>query len=141
MINKIKKIASIIAIAAVVIIASSKTVKADELTDALLAQQAVLYQQQLEMLQNYQAAVLAQYQQAIKDQYEKAVLVQQAFAKQQQAAVQQAYLLNAIQAQQNAQYQSMITASGLDYQGHLLAEYKKYQEQAKTAFLGYEGLK
>lgn len=141
MIKTIKKLFLVTLLAMVVAVAGTKTVKADELTDALLAQQAALYQQQLEILQNYQAAMLAQYQQAIADQYAKAVLVQQGFAKQQQAAIQQAYLLNSIQAMQNAQYQSMINASNLDYKGHLLEEYKKYQDQSKTAFLGYEGLK
>lgn len=116
-------------------------VTTDPVAIALADQQALLAQYQQALLLQYQQALLAQYQQALADQYAKALLVQQAFAKQQQAAVQQAYLLNAIQAQQKAQYQSMINATGAEYSDQLMAEFLKNQANAKKAFLGYEGLK
>ena len=52
-----------------------------------------------------------------------------------------AFTINAIQQQQNAQYQSMIQSTGLEYQQHLLDTYQLYQKQAIQAFKGYEGIK
>lgn len=145
MFKKVLKNITVLALAVTFAFGGQNIVKADEIADetakALQAQQALLYEQQLKAIQEYQQAILLQYQQALADQYAKALLVQQAFAKQQQDAVQQAYLLNAIQAQQKAQYQSMINATGAEYSDHLMSEYLKYQDKAKTSFLGYEGLK
>lgn len=128
-------------VAGVVLMTPVKNVKADELTDALLAQQAAMYQQQLEMAQAYQAALLAQYQQAAADQYAKALLVYNEAQANQLRAIQQAYMLNSIQQQQKAQYNCMVQQTGLDYQQHLMDEYSKYQQQAIAAFKGYEGIK
>ena len=127
--------------AAILLVVSPKSVKADAVTDAIAAQQAALYEQQVKAMQQYQALLIAQYQQAMADQYAKALLVFQQAQINQQNAIQQAYMLNAIQAQQNAQYQSMITNSSLDYQNHLMEVYKLYQQQVITAFKGYEGIK
>lgn len=141
MIKKFSKIVACGVFAAVLICVSPNSVKADPVADALAAQQAALYQQQLQMMQAYQEALLAQYQQALMDQYQQALLAQQALAKQQMNAIQQAYLLNAIQAQQKAQYESMLNATGLEYKDQLMQEYIKNQNNAKTAFKGYEGIK
>ena len=128
-------------LAATVVCASPKSVKADAEADALVAQQAALYQQQLQMMQAYQEALLAQYLQALMDHYQQALFVQQALAKQQMNAIQQAYLLNAIQAQQKAQYESMLNATGLEYKDQLMQEFIKNQKNANAAFKGYEGIK
>lgn len=144
-INRVVKAVVIAAFAVALTLAPAKNVKADELADAIAAQQALLYQQQVEAIQQYQAALLAQYQQqyqqAVADQYAKALLVFQEAQASQQRAIQQAYMLNAIQQQQKAQYTSMVQQTGLDYQQHLLSEYEKYQKQAIGAFKGYEGIK
>lgn len=140
-INKVAKFLVSITLSVVVIASTVNTVKADELADALAAQQAILYQQQVAAIQAYQAALLAQYQQAMADQYAKALLVFNEAQANQQRAIQQAYMLNSIQQQQQAQYTNMVQKTGLDYQQHLLEEYKKYQQQAANAFKGYEGLK
>lgn len=124
-----------------VIAVSGKTVKADELTDALIAQQAALYQQQVAMAQAYQAALMAQYQQAVADQYAKALLVYSEAQAQQQRAIQQAYMLNSVQQMQRAQYTNMVQQTGLEYPQYLLDEYNKYQKQGIAAFKGYEGIK
>lgn len=140
----IKKVGKIIAaslFAAAVALAPAKTVKADAVTDAIAAQQAAIYAQQVAAIQAYQQALLAQYQQAVADQYAKSLLVFQEAQANQQRAIQQAYMLNAIQQQQNAQYQSMIQSTGLEYQQHLLDTYQLYQKQAIQAFKGYEGIK
>ena len=139
-IKMIKGFAAFVVVA-VVVLAPSNNVKADEMADAIAAQQAALYQQQVEALQAYQAALLAQYQQAMADQYAKAVLVFAEAQASQQRAIQQAYMLNSIQQQQKAQYTNMVQQTGLDYQQHLLDEYNKYQKQAIAAFKGYEGIK
>lgn len=129
-------------------IGSSEMVKADAATDLIMAQQAQIIQQQAElqrqsmaMLQMYQAALLAQYQKAYMDQYNAAVLVQQGFATSQINALSQSYLLNAIQAQQAAQYESMINALGLEYKDYLMSDFLKNQKAALTAFKGYYGLR
>lgn len=144
-INKLSKIIVGTVFAVALMLASGKNAKADELTDALLAQQAAIYQQQLAAIQAYQQQVLAQqaalYQQAIADQNAKALLVFQEAQANQLRAIQQAYMLNSIQQQQQAQYTSMLQTTGLDYQQHLIDEYNKYQKQAITAFKGYEGIK
>ena len=139
--NKLTKIAFTALFASAIIFAPVKNVKADAVTDALVAQQNLLYQQQLAQIQAYQAALQAQYQQAMADQYAKALLVFQEAQANQLRAIQQAYMLNSIQQQQQAQYTSMLQTTGLDYQQHLIDEYNKYQKQAITAFKGYEGIK
>ena len=139
--KKTVKLISAAVFAAVIMISIPKTVKADPVADAIAAQQAALYEQQVKALQAYQAALMAQYQKAMADQYAKALLVFQQAQVNQQNAIQQAYMLNAIQTQQNAQYQSMIQNSSLDYQQHLMEVYKVYQLQAMQAFKGYEGIK
>lgn len=125
-----------------------KNVMADANTDAILAQQALILQQQAiiqaqqaAFLQAYQQALLAQYQKAFMDQYAAALFVQQGLATQQLNAIQQSYMLNAVQAQQAAQYKSMIQTLGLEHQDHLMEEFTKYQNQAIAAFKGYEGIK
>ena len=140
-VNKVVKFIFAGLVAGVVLMTPAKNVKADELTDALLAQQAAMYQQQLEMAQAYQVALLAQYQQAAADQYAKALLVYNEAQANQLRAIQQAYMLNSIQQQQKAQYNCMVQQTGLDYQQHLMDEYSKYQQQAIAAFKGYEGIK
>lgn len=139
--SKIKKIITAVVLSVAFLLVPAKSVMADEISDAIAAQQAAVYQQQLAAIQAYQAALLAQYQQAIADQYAKSLLVFQEAQAEQQRAVQQAYMLNAIQQKQQAQYESMIKSTGLDYQQYLLNEYNKYQKQAIAAFKGYEGLK
>ena len=140
-IKKTLRILACGALSALIVCASPKSVKADAVTDALAAQQAALYQQQLQMMQAYQEALLAQYQQAMMDQYQQALFVQQALAKQQMNAIQQAYLLNAIQAQQKAQYESMLNVTGLEYKDQLMQEFIKNQKNANATFKGYEGIK
>ena len=139
--NKAIKIVTAVAFTLVVLLAPAKTVKADELSDAIAAQQALVYQQQLQAIQAYQAALMAQYQQAMADQYAKALLVFNEAQAEQQRAIQQAYMLNSIQQKQKAQYTNMVQTTGLDYQQHLIDEYNKYQKQAIAAFKGFEGIK
>ena len=139
--NKTIKIVTAVAFTLAVLLVPAKTVKADELSDAIAAQQALVYQQQLQSIQAYQAALMAQYQQAMADQYAKALLVFNEAQAEQQRAIQQAYMLNSIQQKQKAQYTSMIQLTGLDYQQYLIDEYNKYQKQAIAAFKGYEGIK
>lgn len=129
-------------------VSNPDTVKADAATDLLIAQQAQIIQQQAELqqqsmaiLQMYQAAMIAQYQKAFIDQYNAALLVQQGFAVQQSNALSQSYLLNAIQAQQAAQYEAMINALGLEYKDYLMKDFLRNQQAALTAFKGYYGLK
>ena len=136
----VKVIAALLA-SAVIITASPAVVKADAVSDAIAAQQAALYQQQLQAVQAYQAALLGQYQQAMADQYAKALIVFNQEQVHQQNAIKQPYMLNAIQAQQKAQYQSLIQNTATDYQGHLLDVYTAYQQQAMAAFKAYEGIK
>ncbi|MDO4189024.1 MAG: hypothetical protein Q4D29_08525 [Lachnospiraceae bacterium] len=140
-INRVVKLLVASSLGMVLCMSSSKAVKADELADAIAAQQAIIYQQQLQAIQAYQAALMAQYQQAMADQYAKALLVFNEAQAEQQRAIQQAYMLNAIQQKQKAQYTSMVQNTGLDYQQHLIDEYNKYQKQAVAAFKGYEGIK
>lgn len=139
--NKAIKIVTAVAFMLVVLLVPAKTVKADELSDAIAAQQALIYQQQLQAIQAYQAALMAQYQQAMADQYAKALLVFNEAQAEQQRAIQQAYMLNSIQQKQKAQYTNMVQTTGLDYQQHLIDEYNKYQKQAIAAFKGFEGIK
>ena len=142
---KIKKIILGITFAVALLFVSEKSVKADEISDALAVQQAIIYQQQVAAIQAYQQQLAAQqaalYQQAVADQYAKALLVFNEAQANQLRAIQQAYMLNAIQQQQQAQYTSMLQTTGADYQQHLLDEYNKYQQQAIAAFKGYEGIK
>ena len=144
-INKLSKIIVGTMFAVALMLASGKNAKADELTDALLAQQAAIYQQQLAAIQAYQQQVLAQqaalYQQAIADQNAKALLVFQEAQANQLRALQQSYMLNAVQAQQKAQIQHMIESNGYEYQQRLLNQYTICQQQALDTFKGYEGLK
>lgn len=140
-VNKVFKVVVSVLLAAVVMISSKKDIRADELADVIATQQEMVYQQQLQQLQTYQAALMAQYQQAIADQYAKALLVFNEAQAQQQRAIQQAYMLNSIQQQQQAQYINMVQTTGKDYQQHLIDEYTKYQQQAINAFKGYEGIK
>ena len=73
-------------------------------------------------------------------QYQAALYAKQQFARQQNAAVNQAYLVQQMQFLQYQQYQSMIRAQNLDYQNMLLDQYRKNQVQAQTAFCGYNGV-
>ena len=139
--NKLTKIAFTALFASAIIFAPAKNVKADAVTDALVAQQNLLYQQQLAQIQAYQAALQAQYQQAMADQYAKALLVFQEAQANQLRALQQSYMLNAVQAQQKAQIQHMIESNGYEYQQRLLNQYTICQQQALDTFKGYEGLK
>jgi len=123
-------------IAAGMVLCSGMTAKADTTEDAVNA----LYAQQLAVLQQYQATVLAQYQAGISAQYQAALTAQEGLQQIQENAVSQAFLLNAVQAMQKAQYQAMIQKEGLDYQGYLMEELKGDQYEAMKAFLGYNGL-
>ena len=114
---------------------SGVTAKADTTTDA-----AALYEQQMALLQQYQSILAAQYQAALYAQYQAALTAQANMQQIQANAVDQAYLLNAIQAMQNAQYQAMIQKQGLEYQDYLMKEFNESQKQAMQAFLGYNGL-
>lgn len=109
--------------------------KADTATDA-----AVLYEQQMALLQQYQSILAAQYEAALYAQYQAALMAQAGMQQTQANAVDQAYLLNAIQAMQSAQYQAMIQKQGLEYQDYLMKEFNESQKQAMQAFLGYNGL-
>lgn len=77
---------------------------------------------------------------AFYEQYQAALMVQASMQQTQANAVNQAYLLNAVQAMQNAQYQAMIQKQGLEYQDYLMKEFNESQKQAMQAFLGYNGL-
>lgn len=131
-----KKITKLIAVAmtavtvAGVAVATPVTVKADAVQDAL-----ALQQQQILLLQQAQ-------QQAMLDQYQKALLVYQEAIANQQRAIQQAYMLNSVTALQQAQYNNLVnkTVNGA-YQGYILEDYAKYQQQAMQAYLTYFGLK
>lgn len=140
-VNKLLRIIAVATLGVVVLLSSPKNAKADEVTDAILAQQAALYQQQLAAIQAYQQALLIQQQQAMADQYAKALLVFQQQQAQQQLALQQAYMLKSIQQAQKAKYESLLVQTNKEYQDHLLSEYTKYQKQAIESFKGYEGLK
>lgn len=111
------------------------TAKADTVTDV-----ALLYTQQVAFLEQYQNALAAQYQAALAAQYQAALTVQTGMQNIQANALNQAYLLNAVQAMQFAQYQAMIQSQGLEHQNYLLEEFKESQVQAMQAFLGYNGL-
>ncbi|MFT3982634.1 MAG: hypothetical protein QM697_01895 [Lachnospiraceae bacterium] len=124
-----------VAVAAGVTLCSGVTAKADTTSDAVS-----LYVQQLALLEQYQSALAAQYQAALAAQYQAALTVQAGMQKIQANAVDQAYLLNAVQAMQLAQYQAMIQNQGLEHQDYLLEEFKESQVQAMQAFLGYNGL-
>lgn len=139
--KKVIKVMTALALAAAVCLAPAKTVKADAATDALIAQQQLMIEQQLQLIQAYQAALIAQYQQQLADQYSKALLVMNEAQANQLRAIQQSYMLNAVQAQQKAMYQCMLESTGVEYQGRLLNAFKVYQQQALDAFKGYEGLK
>lgn len=125
-----------VAVAAGVTLCSGVTAKADTAADAA----NLLYAQQLALLEQYQSALVAQYQAALNAQYQAALTVQAGMQKIQADAVNQAYLLNAVQAMQLAQYQAMIQNQGLEHQDYLLEEFKESQVQAMQAFLGYNGL-
>ncbi len=115
---------------------SEVTVKADTVTDAANTQ----YVQQQALLQQYQNILLAQYQAGLLAQYQAALTAQAGMQKIQENAVNQAFLLNAVQTMQDAQYQAMVQRQGLEYSDYLLKEYKESQDQAMKAFLGYNGL-
>ena len=97
----------------------------------LLAQQ-----QAAALLAQQQAAALAQYQ----AQLAAAQMVQNNAAYLHEHAITQSYILTAIQAQQRAQYESMINRMGLDYKGQLMENYTKNQNAALNSFKGYNGL-
>ena len=127
---------------------------------ALAAQQA--QQAQLAQIAAQQAAILAAQQAAFMQaqQAQAAYLLALQTAKQaawngqlqaaqevlsnaqylQMSAVNQTYLLNAIQAQQKAQYESLLNQTGKDYRNMLLENYKKGQYEGIRSFMGYNGL-
>ena len=118
---------------------------------ALQQQQALALQQQQALIAQQQAAAqaqMAQYLAALQAQKMNAWNDQLAAAQQvlnnaqylQMSALNQTYILNAIQAQQRAQYEAMINKMGLDYKGMLMKEYKDGQYDAMQAFKGYNGL-
>lgn len=132
-------------------IGTPKTVLADEAADAqALAQAQALqlqllmqtpeYQAALKAQQEAQAKALAQYQAALQQQYQAALLVYNNAQYLQQRAVNQTYLLNAIQAQQKAGYESMINTAGLDYKSELMKRFTDNQYKGITAYKGYTGV-
>lgn len=58
----------------------------------------------------------------------------------QQSAMNQAYLLNAIQTVQRMQLQNMMEREGLDYQKTVMDEFTKTQNKALLSYLGYYGM-
>ena len=126
----------------VITIGTPKTVLADEAADAqalALAQAQALQLQLLMQTPEYQAALKAQ-QAALQQQYQAALLVYNNAQYLQQRAVNQTYLLNAIQAQQRAGYESMINTAGLDYKSELMKRFTDNQYKGITAFKGYTGV-
>jgi len=141
--GKLSKAILGVVVAAGVTFCSGVTAKADTAADAA----NLLYAQQLALLEQYQSALAAQYQAALAAQYQAALTVQAGMQKVQAGmqkvqanAVNQVYLLNAVQAMQLAQYQAMIQNQSLEHQDYLLKEFKESQVQAMQAFLGYNGL-
>jgi len=134
--GKLSKAILGVVVAAGVTFCSGVSAKADTAADAA----NLLYAQQLALLEQYQSALAAQYQAALAAQYQAALTVQAGMQKVQANAVNQVYLLNAVQAMQLAQYQAMIQNQSLEHQDYLLKEFKESQVQAMQAFLGYNGL-
>lgn len=105
----------------------------------LAAQQAAFLQaQQAQMA--YLAALQAAQQAAWNGQLQAAQEVLSNAQYLQMSAVNQTYLLNAIQAQQKAQYESLLNQTGKDYRNMLLENYKKGQYEGIRSFTGYNGL-
>ncbi len=104
---------------------------------ALIAQQQAAAQAQMAQ---YLAAFQAQKMNAWNDQFAAAQQVLNNAQYLQMSALNQTYILNAIQAQQRAQYEAMINKMGLDYKGMLMQEFKDGQYDAMQAFKGYNGL-
>lgn len=127
--NLLKK--SVLLIAAVCItlslsVVTADTVKADELTDAQLLQLQLLMQ-----TPEYQAALMQQYQAALLV-YNNALYLQKMGAN-------QTFLLNSIQTQQKANFESMINKEGLDYKSELMTKYTQLQNEALKSYMGYYG--
>lgn len=133
--RKISKVILGVAVAAGVTLCGGVTAKADTVADA-----ALLYTQQVALLEQYQNALAAQVQAALAAQYQAALTAQAGMQNIQANAWNQAYLMNAVQTMQLAQYQAMIQSQGLEHQDYLLEEFKESQVQAMQAFLGYNGL-
>lgn len=126
---KIVKVMFTLIFAVVVIVSNPYVAKAAEVQTVQLTaeQQALLLQAQA-----MQQAMLAA-------QYQAAVQVQNGFTTQHNNAMNQAFMLQQINNLRYQQYKSMIQRSGLDYQGQLLTDYQKYQNEGLKSFLGYNG--
>ncbi len=86
------------------------------------------------------AAVLAAQQAALAAQQQAALLALKNAQYLQQSAMNQAYLLNAIQTVQRMQLQNMMEREGLDYQKTVMDEFTKTQNKALLSYLGYYGM-
>ncbi|MCR5223351.1 MAG: hypothetical protein K6D90_10865 [Lachnospiraceae bacterium] len=160
---KYSKTVVVLALTLLIAFPMTRSVSADEAADAQQAQllllmqtpeyQAALALQQqqalaLQQQQALQQAQMAQYLAAFQAQKMNAWNDQLAAAQQvlnnaqylQMSALNQAYILNSIQAQQRMQYEGMINRMGLDYKGMLMQEFKDGQYDAIQAFKGYNGL-
>ena len=107
---------------------------------AVLAAQQAAYMQAQQAQLAYLAALQAAQQAAWNGQLQAAQEVLSNAQYLQMSAVNQTYLLNAIQAQQKAQYESLLNQTGLDYRNMLLENYKKGQYEGIRSFMGYNGL-
>lgn len=132
-----------------IIMSCPKNINAASIDAAMAMQAASLTPEQIQqlwlsqqaLLLNNQQAILDQYAKAFTDQYAKGLFVQQAFSKQQLEAIQQYYLLNAVQIQQAAQLQALLNANVNTGAYTGLPEFQQAQQEALKAFLAYEGLK
>lgn len=135
--NLLKKSVLLIAAACITLslsVVTADTVKADELTDAQLLQLQLLMQ-----TPEYQAALMQQYQAALMQQYQAALLVYNNALYLQKMGANQTFLLNSIQTQQKANFESMINKEGLDYKSELMTKYTQLQNEALKSYMGYYG--
>lgn len=145
--NLLKKSVLLIAAACITLslsVVTADTVKADELTDAQLLQLQLLmqtpeYKAALKAQEEAQAAAIAQYQAALMQQYQAALLVYNNALYLQKMGVNQTFLLNSIQTQQKANFESMINKEGLDYKSELMTKYTQLQNEALKSYMGYYG--
>lgn len=134
--RKMLKSVAAVTLTAALFCCPASTVYADAPTDAavLAAQQAALMQ-----TPEYQALLLQQ-QAVLAAQQQAALLALKNAQYLQQSAMNQAYLLNAIQTVQRMQLQNMMEREGLDYQKTVMDEFTKTQNKALLSYLGYYGM-
>lgn len=127
-VSVVSKVAAAALLCAVVVVGSKVEAKASISQDMVFANSQ--NQSTVALYNNYYANA----------QYQAALYAQQQFARQQNAAVNQAYLIQQMQFLQYQQYQSMIRAQNLDYQNMLLDQYRLNQVQAQNAYCGWNGV-